>query len=74
MPGVAFATRVAAQMWEQAAGPCALSNTLLEPPAPHVLGLLARASAEPPLADRVADGFGRPEEMLALLAPADVAA
>lgn len=66
----AFARHVAAAMWAQAEAPWALSNALLEPPPPHVLDVLARAGDDPDLAARVADGFGHPERMLELLAPA----
>lgn len=64
-----FARRTEAEMWAQAEAPTTLTNAFLEPPAPHVVELLARASADTRLADEVVSGLADPEGMLALLAP-----
>ncbi len=43
------------------------SNMILMPPPPHVIELLARASAKQPLADRIAQGFDEPGRRRAAL-------
>lgn len=56
-------------MWAQAEAPTTLTNAFLGPPPPHVIDLLVRASTDRCLADRIVDGLGHPEDMLAMLAP-----
>src|SRR5581483_11485616 len=58
-----FCRRVEERMWEAAAAPTALSNALLEPPAPPVIDLLVRAAQDQTLADCFVSGFGDPEGM-----------
>ncbi len=51
------------------------TNMILMPPPPHVIDLLARASAKQALADRVAQGFDEPATIVPLFAdPAQAAA
>lgn len=64
-----FAQRTEAAMWQQAEAPTTLTNTFLDPPPPHVLDLLVRASTDRCLATQIVDGIGHPEDMLALLTP-----
>jgi len=65
-----FARRTEAAMWAEAEAATTLSNVLLAPPSPETIDLLARASTEPALGDRVVDGLGHPEDMLRLFAGA----
>ena len=51
------------------------TNMMLQPPPPHAVDLLARASARQELADRIAQGFDEPSGVLPLFAdPARAAA
>ena len=51
------------------------SNMFLQPPPPHVVGLLARAAGKQTLADRIAQGFDEPAGVLPIFAdPARAAA
>ena len=51
------------------------TNMLLQPPPPHAIDLLARASGKQELADRIAQGFDEPAGVLPLFAdPARAAA
>lgn len=50
------------------------SNMILLPPPPHVVDLLARASKKPELADRIAQGFDEPGDIVPLFSDSDRAA
>jgi 2-polyprenyl-6-methoxyphenol hydroxylase-like FAD-dependent oxidoreductase len=65
-----FCQGVEAELWAAAAAPTMLSNALLAPPPPEVLTVLAQAANDQAMADRFVSGFGDPEGMLGLFAPA----
>jgi hypothetical protein len=66
----AFCRRTEAAMWQAAEAPTMVSNALLEPPTDRLIEVLLGASGDPTIADRFVAGFGDPEGMVAMLAPA----
>jgi len=63
----AFAARVEDQMWSYAGPATMLTNAFLQPPPEHLVALLATATQDQAIADRVATLFHYPVEAWALV-------
>ena len=61
-------------MWTFAAPVTAWTNAFLQPPPPHVIGLLDAASADQGVADAFASGFAFPSDAAAALATPEATA
>ncbi len=70
----AFAERLEEELWAFAGPVTAWTNGFLPPPPPHVLDLLAAATAHQSVADAFANGFADPARLAAALATPDASA
>lgn len=69
---VTWAQATADRMWDEAAGPVtAWTNSFLQPPADHIIGLFAAAATRTEVADIVMDLFSDPARNWALLSNPD---
>ncbi|MDP4509765.1 styrene monooxygenase/indole monooxygenase family protein [Nonomuraea turcica] len=69
---VSFARAVAGRMWEEVAGPVtAWTNTFLQPPADHILDLLAAAATRTEAADLVLELLSDPARHWSVLSSPD---
>jgi hypothetical protein len=73
--GAAWMNATFEQAYFRVEASTAWTNMMLLPPPPHAVDLLARAAGKQPLADRIAQGFDEPADVLPLFAdPARAAA
>jgi hypothetical protein len=70
----AWMAAISEAAWQRIAASVQWSNMMLLPPPEHVVMLLARAAANPALADRIAQGFDEPAGVLPLFADPAIAA
>jgi hypothetical protein len=69
-----FCRRTEAAMRDYALATTMLTNAILAPPPPHVVGVFIAAAQSRALADSFVDGFNSPPEQLARLATPEAAA
>ncbi|WP_026065881.1 styrene monooxygenase/indole monooxygenase family protein [Actinoalloteichus spitiensis] len=68
-----FMTATFERYWEYAQHSTRWSNTLLAPPEPHVLDLLAAGNTHPAVGDRITNGFNNPADFANFLFEEDKA-
>jgi hypothetical protein len=69
-----FCVRAEQQIWEDARPVTEWTNAFLQPPPPHVIGLLVAAAQNPAIADAFADNFNDPKQQWAVLSSPDATA
>jgi hypothetical protein len=69
-----FCVSAEQHLWEDARAVTEWSNAFLQPPPPHVVGLLVAAAQNPAIADAFADNFSYPKQQWAVLSSPDATA
>ena len=70
----AFCASSEERVWEVVRAAAEWTNAFLQPPPPHVIGLLVAAAQDQALADAFASGFDHPDQQWALLSSPEAAA
>ena len=69
-----FCVSAEQHLWDDARAVTEWSNAFLQPPPPHVLGLLVAAAQNPAIADAFADNFNHPKQQWAVLSSPEATA
>jgi 2-polyprenyl-6-methoxyphenol hydroxylase-like FAD-dependent oxidoreductase len=69
-----FCARTEQHLWDDARPVTEWSNAFLQPPPPHVMGLLIAAAQDPAIANAFADNFNNPKQQWAVLSSPEATA